>query len=99
MLLLGVLNVDEETIMEDFLLTNTFFDAEISAMRKQLGAYIQDEALLEELLVIGKGVYAPYLQNALDYIKENYGDIPGYVKAELGLTDADIAKLQNLYMM
>ena len=99
MLLLGVLNVDEETIMEDFLLTNTFFDVEISAMRKQLGAYIQDEALLEELLVIGKGVYAPYLQNALDYINENYGNIPGYAKAELGLTDADIAKLQNIYMM
>ena len=97
MLLLGVLNVDEEIIMEDFLLTNVFFEAEISAMRQKLGAYIQDEAMLEELMVTGKGVYAPYMQNAIDYIKENYGDIPGYVKAELGLTDADIAKLQMLY--
>ena len=98
MLLLGVLNVDEETIMEDFLLTNVFFEAEISAMRKQLEAYIQDEVMLEEFMVAGKGVYAPYMQNAIDYIKENYGNIPGYVKAELGLTDADIAKLQTLYM-
>ena len=97
MLVLGVLNVDEETIMKDFLLTNVFFEAEISAMRQKLGAYIQDEAMLEELMVTGKGVYAPYMQNAIDYIKENYGDIPGYVKAELGLTDADIAKLQMLY--
>ena len=97
MLLLGVLNVDEEIIMEDFLLTNVFFEAEISAMRQKLGAYIQDEDMLEELMVTGKGVYAPYMQNAIDYIKENYGDIPGYVKAELGLTDADIAKLQMLY--
>ena len=97
MLLLGVLNVDEETIMEDFLLSNTFFEAEISATRKQLEQYIQDKSMLEELLVIGRGVYAPYLQNAIDYIKENYGDIPGYVKAELGLTDADIVKLQSLY--
>ena len=98
MLLLGVLNVDEETIMEDFLLTNVFFETEISAMRKQLEAYIQDEVMLEEFMVAGKGVYAPYMQNAIDYIKENYGNIPGYVKAELGLTDADIAKLQTLYM-
>ena len=97
MLLLGVLNLDEETIMADFLLTNTFFEAEISAMREQLSAYIQDEEMLEEILVAGRGVYAPYMQNALDYIKENYGDILGYVKAELGLTDADIAKLQKLY--
>lgn len=97
MLLLGVLNVDEETIMEDFLLTNVFFEKEISAMREQLGAYIEDETLLEEILVTGRGVYAPYMQNAIDYIKENYGDIPGYVKAELGLTDEDIAKLQSLY--
>lgn len=97
MLLLGVLNVDDETIMKDFLLTNTFFEAEISAMRNQLKAYIQDEAMLEELLVAGKGVYAPYMQNALDYINENYGSIPNYVKTELGLMDADIVKLQNLY--
>ena len=97
MLLLGVLNVDEETIMEDFLLTNVFFETEISAMRKQLEAYIQDEVMLEEFMVAGKGVYAPYMQNAIDYIKENYGNIPGYVKAELGLTDTDIAKLQTLY--
>lgn len=97
MLLLGVLNVDEETIMEDFLLSNVFFEKEISTMREQLMVYIEDENLLEEILVTGKGVYAPYMQNAIEYIKENYGDIPGYVKAELGLTDADIEKLQKLY--
>ena len=97
MLLLGVLNVDEETIMEDFLLTNVFFETEISAMRKQLEPYIQDEAMLEEFMVAGKGVYAPYMQNAINYIKDNYGDIPGYAKAELGLTDADIVKLKKLY--
>lgn len=97
MLLLGVLNVDEETIMEDFMLTNTFFEEEISAMRKQLEPYIQDKEKMEEMLVVGRGVYAPYMQNAIDYIKENYSDIPGYVKTELGLTDADIAKLQALY--
>lgn len=97
MLLLGVLNVDEEIIMADFMLTNTFFEEEINAMREKLSSYIQDEEMIEEILVTGKGVHAPYMQNALDYIKENYGDIPGYVKAELGLTDADIAKLQKLY--
>lgn len=97
MLLLGVLNVDEETIMEDFMLTNVFFKAEIDAMRTQLAKYVKDEAQLEELMVTGKGVYAPYMHNAIDYIKENYGDIPGYVKTELGLTDADILKLQSLF--
>ena len=70
---------------------------EISAMREQLSQYIKDEAMLDELLVTGRGVHAPYMRNAIDYIKENYGDIPGYVKTELGLTDADIAKLQTLY--
>jgi protein-tyrosine phosphatase len=97
MLLLGVLNVDEKIIMDDFLLTNVFLEAEISAMRTQLEQYIEDKAMLEELMVAGKGVYAPYMQNAIDYIKANYGDIPGYVKAELGLADADIVKLKALY--
>ena len=36
--------------MEDFLLTNVFFEAEISAMRKQLEAYIQDEVIIWESL-------------------------------------------------
>lgn len=97
MLLLGVLNVDEETIMEDFLLTNVFFEEEIRGMRSQLSQYVKDEKLLEELMVTGKGVYAPYMQNAIDFIKENYGDITGYVKTELALTDADILKLQSLF--
>ena len=97
MLLLGVLNVDEATIMEDFMLTNVFYEEEINAMRQQLGAYIQDKDMLEELLVTNKAVYAPYMQSAIDYIKTSYGDISGYVKTELALTDADIVKLQNLY--
>ena len=97
MLILGVLNVDEKTIMDDFMLSNAFYEGEIRAMREQLSKYVKDEAMLEELLVAGKGVYMPYMQNAIDYIKENYGDIPGYVKTALGLTDADIAKLQAKY--
>lgn len=97
MLLLGLLNVDEETIMADFMLTNTFFEEEINATRQQLQNFVQDKNKLEELLVISRGVYAPYMQNALDYIRDNYGDIPGYAKAELGLTDEDILKLQTLY--
>lgn len=97
MLLLGILNVDEETIMKDFMLTNLYFEKEISAMQKQLGAYIQDESMMEDFLVASKGVAESYMLNAIDYIKENYGSIPGYVKAELGLTDDDIMKLQMLY--
>lgn len=97
MLLLGVLNVDEETIMEDFMLTNKYFEKEISAMQQQLGKYIQDESLMEDFLVASKGVADSYMLNAIDYIKENHGSISGYVKAELGLTDADIIKLQTLY--
>lgn len=97
MLLLGVLNVDEETIMADYMLTNHFLAEEIEPMRKALEPHIQDQELLEELLVAGRGVYAPYMRNAMDYINENYGDIPGYVKAELGLSDGDIVKLQQLY--
>ena len=60
----------DPTIMDDFMLTNTFFEEEIRAMRAQLSQYIKDEAMLEELMVTGRGVYAPYMQNAIDYIKE-----------------------------
>ena len=36
------------------------------------------------------------MQNSVACIKENYGDILGYVKTVLGLTDEEIAKLQSL---
>ena len=97
MLLLGVLSVDEETIMADFLLTNAVFEQRLDRMRKRLDAYIDDKNFLEELLVVDRGVCASYMQNALQYIKEHYGDITGYVKAELGLAESDIAKLRFLY--
>ena len=55
-MLIGVLNVDKGTIMEDFLLTNVFFEEEIRAMRAQLSQFIKDEKELEKFLVAGKDV-------------------------------------------
>lgn len=98
MLLLGVLNVEESSIMDDFLQTNVSFEKEIRNMRQKFECYALDEALMDGLLVVGKGVLASYMYNAIQYIKKNYGDIPGYVRKELGLTDADIEQLQSLYL-
>jgi hypothetical protein len=82
---------------ERFMALYTFLSGKKRVTRQQLQNFVQDKNKLEELLVISRGVYAPYMQNAIDYIKDNYGDIPGYAKAELGLTDEDILKLQTLY--
>lgn len=97
MLLLSALNVDEDTVLADFLLTNQFFAKEIAYMRSRLEARVTDPQMLEDMLVASKGVSQSYLTNAIQYLKERYGSVVGYIKTELELTDADIARLKRLY--
>lgn len=97
MLLLSVLNVDEETIRRDFLLTNDFFADEIAAVRSELEPVVKDEKRLEDMLVASRGVSERYLDNAISYLKDNYGSPVEYVKKELGLTEEDIRILKEKY--
>ncbi len=39
-----------------------------------------------------------HLAQFLDLIDQEYGSVAGYLKAELGLTDADLARLQTMYL-
>ena len=97
MLLLSALNVDEETILQDYMLTNEFFADELAAVRSKLEPAVQDEKLLEDMLVGTRGVSERYMVNALNYMKENYGSAVDYLKTELGLTDQDLTTLRQRY--
>lgn len=97
MLVLSALNVDEETIMADYMLTNEFFADELSAMRSNFESVVQDEKLLDDMLVATRGVSERYMRNVMTYLKDNYGSVVEYLKTEIGLSDDDLAKLKELY--
>lgn len=97
MLLLSALNVDEKTIIRDYMLTNDFFAGELADVRSRLEPVVKDEKLLEDMLVGTRGVSERYITNALTYMKEHYGSAVAYLQTKLGLTDGDLTTLRQLY--
>ena len=98
MLILSALGVDEDTIMQDFLLTNVFNASLIENERKMLIAYGYEGEELETLMTCMDHVSEQYMQNALDWMKENYGSVTGYITEALGVTNEQLETLKNKYL-
>ena len=98
MLILSALGVDEDTIMQDYLLTNTFNAELIENERNMLIEKGYDGEELDTLMIAMDQVNPKLMQNALDWMKENYGSVTGYITQELGVTDEQIEELKNKYL-
>ena len=98
MLILSALGVDEETIMADYLLTNEFNAKLIEEQRQQLLDAGVAEEDLDGIMIVRDQVFPQTMTNALDWMKENYGSVRGYITSELGVTDAEIAQLQDKFL-
>ena len=98
MLILFALGADEETVMEDFLLTNEFNAALIEADRQML----KEEGIPEE----DWDVYLPkmdqvnpaYMQAAFAWMTENYGSPLGYITQALGVTEEELNELRDKFL-
>ncbi len=98
MLILSALGVDEDTIMEDFLLTNTFNAQLIEAERKMLIEQGYSGEELDRLMRAMDEVNPQYMINALDWLKENYGSVTGYITQELGVTSEQLETLREKFL-
>ena len=83
-MLLYALGVDEESIFDDYLYSNTGLKDKNAKIIKVHPEY---EAVL--------GVRKEYLQAAFDAIKEDYGSVDNFLKKAL---NADVAKLKSIYI-
>ena len=98
MLILSALGVDEATILEDYLLTNTFNAALIERERQMLvDAGLEGDELTLYMTAMDK-VDPQYMINALDWMKDNYGSVLGYISEELSVTEAEIEQLKDKYL-
>jgi protein-tyrosine phosphatase len=92
-LLLHLAGVPDATILEDYLLTNTFSTATrekyLGLVREHLGADKVD--VYERVMVADEA----YLQAAYDAVSSRYGDQLGYLRDGLGLTDATLDRLRD----
>jgi protein-tyrosine phosphatase len=92
-LLLHLAGVDDETILEDYLLTNTFSSATrdkyLGLVREHLGADKVD--VYERVMVADEA----YLQAGYDAVAATYGDRLGYLRDGLGLDDRVLVRLRE----
>ena len=98
MLILSVLGVDEQTVMQDYLLTNDFNATLIEKEKLMLSKYNLPEEDLHRYLSAMDWVNPRFMQNAIDYLKKEYGSIKGYVTRELCVTEDDIEKLKKKFL-
>ncbi len=92
-LLLHVAGVDDATILEDYLLTNSFSTATrekyLGMVREHLG---EEKVPVYELAMV---VREDYLQEAYDAAEAAYGSRDGYLRDGLGLDDGVLARLRS----
>ena len=98
MLILYALGVDEDSIMEDFLLTNVFNAALIEEDRRILEAEGISEEEMETYLPMMDQVNTALMAAAIAWMTENCGSPIGYITQELGVTEDEIAVLRNKFL-
>ena len=98
MLILSALGVSEETILEDYLLTNIFNADLIESQRKMLLSHGIDESELGKYMVVLDAVYPKLMNTLISWLKENYGSPLGYITSELGVSPDEIEQLKAKFL-
>jgi len=95
-ILLRMLGVPQETIMEDYLLTNEYL---ISSYKWNLFLVqlLRGKQFVENIKCF-MSADPSYLSAAFDAIDREHGSFENYVGDGLGLTEKDIERLQELYL-
>ncbi len=95
-LLLTALDVPRETIIQDYLLTNQYFDP-----RKVVGtsdrASQQWKHLPPEVLQAYMSAEPSYIEAVFEVMDEHKGGAQGYLRAELGLSQPAVTRLREMY--
>ena len=96
-LLLALLNVDEETIIQDYLLSNEYYretlEREFAASPIDLEAHPETRELIQMM----HGVSERIGRTVYRGIIERYGTVEEYFRQEYGFSDQDIKEIRERY--
>ena len=95
-LMLTALGVPRETVIEDYLLTNRYFDPAKIVKKEDQGSR-QWKRLLPDVFHMLMGADRSYIEAALNVIDHHADGAKGYLRDKIGLSATDIAKLRHLY--
>ncbi|MGM0126296.1 protein-tyrosine phosphatase [Enterococcus sp. AZ194] len=97
-LLLSILGVSESDILSDFLLTNEATKEFIESFMKDLEQ--SDVGELEMAQRLDEiSVKEEYYYRAIDNMKSLAGNVDNYILENIGLTEEEISKLRELYLV
>ena len=97
-LILLALGVDEETILDDYVLTNKYRRLLIDKAMKKHRILTKISKNAHTFMLIHEGVDRSFGEAAIRSIKERYPDYETFFRKEYGLTADDLARLRDLYL-
>ncbi len=98
-MILTVLGADEETIMQDFMLTNLFYEGSYeSALASAQKMFPNDPDLAAAIAELSSGVKEENLRAVLNYMKEESGSVEAFIRDKIGVTDEEMDLLRSYYL-
>jgi protein-tyrosine phosphatase len=98
MLMLSALGASKETIIDDYMLTNRFNEAKLSAAKKEAASHGFPPEKTDIFLFVSGGVIRHFMEHAIDTLNDRYGSVCAYITQELGLADDDIRSLKDRFL-
>ena len=95
-MLMAALGFDEEQIRAEYLNTNVLMADEMQAAYDKAYKYTHSNKIATEFFKY-EGVQESWLDVALSVV-DRYGGLDSYLRGTIGLTDADFAQLQQIYL-
>lgn len=97
MLILLALGTDEETIVQDYMLTNTFRRKRLERRFRSAGVLGMLSRNLHTFLTIQEGVLESGIRTSLEAIHRRYDSVEDFFLAEYSLDAAALKRLRELY--
>lgn len=97
-LILLVLGVSKEDVLHDYMLTNVYKHDKNERSLKEMYEKTKNEDLVQAVRYF-KEANEEFLMKALDTIDEQFGGIDHYVRYELNLSEEEIQRLKEIYLI
>lgn len=95
--LLTILGCDEKTILDDYVLTNTYVKDRIEERIDEFRTKGCPEEYMEDVYCID-GVRLEYFESGIEYLKSKYGTVMDYIHNQLNITEEECEILRKRYL-
>ncbi len=98
MVLLLALGIDEETVFQDFMLSNEFHKETIEQELSLNKEKIKEHPVLRELICMRTGVTETIGRSVISEIQNRHGSIEKYFRREFSMDENSLSNLRDMYL-